>query len=172
MNVDYRSSENGFKLTNDEIRKAAICYLDGNSLRSVAKDFHVSHVTLRTYFTEKLSSIDPLLSFEVIAALTDNAPMSIKKEEVVDRILKSYHMFVNNHLSIMEISKQFNVSFFTTYRDLERRLFLLHAAAPEFVTIEMVNNVKELMKTHRLDNLTPGSSAYLTENRVNGKFAR
>ena len=172
MNADYRSSENGLKLTNDEIKKAAICYLDGNSLRAVAKAFNVSHVTLRSYFVDVLPSLDSLLSNEVKAALTDNAPMSIKKEEVVDRVLKSYHMFVNNHLSIMEISKHFNVSFFTTYRDLDRRLFLLHVAAPEFVSIEMVNNVRELMKTHRLDNLTPGSTAYVDENRENGRFAR
>ena len=141
------------KLDEIDIKKAAILYLDGNSLRSVAKIYNVSHVTLLTYFNTVLSSISPLLASEVRAALDDNAPMSIKKPEVVDRILKSYHMFVNNRLSITEISNSLGVSFFTTYRDLERRLYLLYEAFPEFVTKEMVDRVKLLMKTHRLNNL-------------------
>lgn len=163
---------NDRKLSNQDIKKAALLYLDGNSLRSVAKVFDVSHVTLLTYFKTILSSIDPLLSNEVEAALSDNAPMSIKKEEVVDRILKSYHMYVNNHLSIREISEFFNVSFYTTYRDLERRLYLLYEAYPEFVTKEMVNKVKDLMKTHHLNNLNKGNDAYLTEKRENGRFSK
>ncbi len=162
---------NDRKLDDRDIKKAALLYLDGNSLRGVAKAFNVSHVTLLTYFKTVLSSIDPLLSNEVEAALSDNAPMSIKKEEVVDRILKSYHMYVNKHLSIREISEYFNVSFYTTYRDLERRLYLMYEAYPEFVTKEMVNTVKDLMKAHHLSNLNRGNDAYLDEKREHGRFA-
>ena len=155
-----------------DIVSAAQMYLDGNSLRKVAKAFGVSHVTVYEKFLNRLPHLNHLLASEVNDALKDNAPMSIKNSEVVDRVLKSYHLFVNNHLSIMEISKMLNVSFFTTYRDLDRRLYLMYEAFPEFVTKEMVDNVKKLMTSHRLSNLTPGSNAYHTEKRENGRFSK
>ncbi len=162
-------------LTQEEIKKAAVAYLDGNSLRGVAKSLNnkVSHVTLQRYFLEDLSKIDFLLSREVIDALKDNAPMSINDNEVFDRVLKSYHLYVNEGLSLNEISQILNVSFFTTYRDLERRLFLLYEAHPEFVTKEMVEIVKNKMRSHRLGNLNQGNNAYLTEQRnEQGRFSR
>ena len=128
-------------MTDKEVITAAHMYLDGNSLRSVAKTFNVSHVAVYGNFLNRLPHLNNLLSNEVNGALKDNAPMSIKKPEVVDRILKSYHMFVNNHLSIMEISNNLGVSFFTTYRDLDRRLYLLYEAFPEFLDENWVSEI-------------------------------
>ena len=159
-------------MSDKDIVMAAHMYLDGNSLRGVAKIFNVSHVTVYYYFTNKLGRLNHLLASEVESALTDRASMSIKKEEVVKRILFSYDMFVNKHCSIMEISKQLNVSFFTTYRDLERRLYLLYEARPDLVSKEMVEKTRLLMTSHRLSNLTAGNNSYLNEKRNNGRFAK
>lgn len=148
-------------------------YLQGVSLRQLSQIYHVSHVTIYDDLVNKLAKVDGKLHQEVIAALADRSPKSIKDKNVQKRVLTSYYMYVNEGNLIEEIANDLNVSYFTTYRDLEKRLVELHNFDSSLVTSEMIAKVKELMTLHANENLLEGNDAYLTEKRdSSGRFTR
>jgi len=128
-------------------------YLEGKSLREIAGEINVSHITVRKYLLEDLFDYNPILYEKVYNKMQDNKPKTIGDKAVVDRIVRSYYMLVNNNMTLEEIAKVENVGLFVIYRDLTTRLFRLNKLMPDIVTSEMVSNVSEILRKHSMDNL-------------------
>ena len=146
-------------------------YLDGYSLREIAKKVNLSHVTIHKYLREKLVQYDPLLASEVMEEMSKNTPKSIYNEEVTKRVLESYFMLVNDGKTLAEIAMAKNVSIMVTTRDLTKRLLMLHQIAPSVVTKQMVSRAAEVLSEHSLENLKLGGLS-TTENQERDKQGR
>lgn len=139
----------------DEIRQAHL-YLNGYSLRQIARQEGVSHVTIHNNLVKKLIRVGELdLYVKVIAKLNDNTPDSISKKEVAERVLKAYHLSVDEDKTIEEIAEQLGASVFTIYRDLTVRLEKLHQKNAELVTKEMLDLSENTLSRRSLDCLIP-----------------
>ena len=52
----------------------------------------------------------------------------------------------------LKIAEELGATEFIIYRDLTKRLSMMVKIAPQLVTVEMVENVKNVLRQHSLDN--------------------
>ncbi|MDE6284534.1 MAG: hypothetical protein K2M17_02215 [Bacilli bacterium] len=145
-------------MDDEKIYRQARMYLEGQSLRQIAAQEGVSHVTIHYNLVVKLKDCDLPLYIQVIAKLNDNTPDSIEKAEVAERVIKAYHLSVVEGLPIEEIAARLDSSPFTIYRDLTVRLPKLHNKSPEKVTKEMLEISERTLSQRSLDCLIPKGS--------------
>lgn len=138
-----------------ETKEQAYLYLDGISLREIAKRYKVSHVTVHYNLSYRLGKIDKTLYEKVGEKLESNrsSKLSIKESDVVERILNAYRLLVFEDKSVEEISKILKTPYLVIYRDLTIRLRNINAIAPEIVTESMCTLVEEIFRKHVTDNL-------------------
>lgn len=126
----------------------------GKSLREIAKLTNQSHVTVKRNFDVRLKDINLTLYLKVQEKLADNREDTVEDEKISARVLTAYNLFVNENKTIIEIAEELGSTEFTIYRDLTKRLVLMVKIAPQLVTIEMVDNVKNVLRQHSLDNFS------------------
>ena len=142
-------------MKNDQkfIESIAQMYLNGMSLRNIAAEVGLSHITVRKLLLEDLYYYNVGLYEDVYNMMQSNKPKTINDKEVVDRIVRSYYHLIKDNMTIEEIASEEKVGSFVIYRDLTTRLFRLNKIMPDIVTNEMVKNVGEILKKHSMDNL-------------------
>lgn len=126
----------------------------GKSLREIAKLTNQSHVTVKRNFDVRLKDINLTLYLKVQEKLADNREDTVEDEKISARVLTAYNLLVNENKTIIEIAEELGSTEFTIYRDLTKRLVLMVKIAPQLVTIEMVDNVKNVLRQHSLDNFS------------------
>lgn len=146
-------------MPDDYLIRQAKLYLEGFSLRQIAAQEGTSHITIRNNLVKKLKRVpDQNYYIQVIAKLHDNAPDSIEKPEVMDRVLKVYHLSVDEDKTIEEITRDLGATVFTIYRDLTVRLKKINEKYPKMVTEEMLEKSKTALNNRSLECLVLGYS--------------
>ncbi len=140
-------------MSTEEIVMAANLYLTGESFRSLAPIYKVSHVTIKNNFSNKLKDIDYDLWTQVMEAIENKKlEKSLDNPVVQKRILKAYQLLTEKDLTVVEIAKELNSTEFTIYRDLKNRLEALHKISSDVVTKEMLEKVQKILTTHSANN--------------------
>lgn len=124
----------------------------GKSLREIAELTNQSHVTVKRNFDVRLKDYDLNLYLMVQEKLVENRAETVEDEKISERVLAAYKLLVNENKTIIEIAEELGATEFIIYRDLTKRLSMMVKIAPQLVTVEMVENVKNVLRQHSLDN--------------------
>ena len=141
------------------IEKLAYMYLDGMSLREIASEVGISHVTVRKKITEDLRELNNPLFLEVSDAIKGNIPKTIRDPEVLRRVLRAYYSLVKENKTYSQIADDEHVSEFVIHRDLTSRLAKISQIAPEIVTPQMIKNALVILSAHSISNLNVGNTS-------------
>ena len=128
-------------------------YLNGLSLRQIANEVGLSHVTIRKILTHELEKYDKSLFLKVSDTLKNSGSKSIKNPEVLKRVLRAYYSLINDNKTYLQIANDEHVSKFVIQRDLTDRLVKLNKIAPEIITYQMLKKANEVLNLHSLNNL-------------------
>lgn len=147
------SSFNEEEKIKELVLNEAELYLNGYSLREIAKIYNHSYITVRNNLTNRLKNYNINLWIEVQDMLNENKERNIRNVGVQKRVLTSLKYLIEQDLKIDEIANIMGVTVFTTYRDLTKRLKELNSIHPELVSDEMLENAASILNSHRLENL-------------------
>ncbi len=131
----------------------------GKSLREIAALTGQSHVTVKRNFDVRLKVYSLSLYYDVQEKLVQNQPETIEDEKVSERVLLAYDLLVNQDKMVIEIAEELNTNEFIIYRDLTKRLPMIHQISPQLVSEEMLKNVELTFKRHSNEN------AHSTKNK-------
>ena len=131
-------------------------YLDGHSLRGLAKMFNLSHVTVRSNLLS-IHKVNLALYHEVLDAMEQRQPDSLKKQNVRNRVILAYQKFLNEDKTVIQIAEELVSTEFIIYRDLTVRLPIINNYIEDKIPTSEIKRVFEQLKRHALNNLTPGN---------------
>ena len=131
----------------------------GKSLREIAALTGQSHVTVKRNFDVRLKDISLTIYLKVQEKLADNKEDTVEDEKVSERVLLAYDLLVNQDKKVIEIAEELGTTEFIIYRDLTKRLSMIHQISPQLVSKEMLKNVELTFKRHSNEN------AHSTKNK-------
>lgn len=117
---------------------------NNSSTRKAAEHFGISNATISDWMNCYLKKMDIQKFLKVEEILKNNKPKTVEDVEIKKRVLESAKLITQNYTA-EQIAEHFNVSINVIYEDLQTRL-------PR-ISIELYNEVKEILKRHSMRNL-------------------
>lgn len=135
-------------------------YLDGKSFREIAQIVGQSHVTVRDNITNKIKDVAPDIYLKVQEKARENSEKTIEDSETRTRVFAAYKLLTEENKTISEIAKLLGTTENVIYRDLTTRLAQLAKSYPELVNEQMVENAKNVLQNHSLNNLVKAPTSF------------
>lgn len=145
---------------NEKIIQIANYIIKNNSsTRKAAEHFGISNATISDWMNCYLKKMDVQKFLKVEEILKNNKPKTIDNVDIKKRVLEAAKLITKNYTA-EQIAEHFNVSINVIHEDLQTRL-------PR-ISIELYNEVKEILKRHSMSNLKNINVDVLKGNENNG----
>lgn len=140
-------------MNKDVVLNIANLYLEGLTMRQIAKQLNLSMWQVQKNLKQELKNIDDNQYQKVINKINDKKRLINKDETIQKRVLKSYQLLIYHHKKVSEIASLLNVSYDIVYYDLKKRLPKLSTIVPDIITPEMIEKVNKQLQHNYLNNL-------------------
>ena len=132
---------------------------NNSSTRKAAEYFGISNATVFDWMNSYLKKMDVQKFLKVEEILKKNKPKTVDDLDIKKRVLEAAKLITQNYTA-EQIAQRFNVSINVINEDLQTRL-------PR-ISIELYNQVKEILKKHSMSNLKNINVDVLKGNENNG----
>ncbi len=132
---------------------------NNSSTRKAAEYFGISNATVFDWMNSYLKKMDVQKFLKVEEILKKNKPKTVDDLDIKKRVLEAAKLITQNYTA-EQIAQHFNVSINVIHEDLQTRL-------PR-ISIELYNQVKEILKKHSMSTLKNINVDVLKGNENNG----
>lgn len=122
----------------------------------------ISVATVKDYL-DRFVKMNPETAPIIYDIVSGNKPKTIADESVRNRVLMVSNM-VANGLTIEDVVGQTGYTKDVIHKDITKRIYQ--------IDVDLALKVKEVLTSHKLDNLLHGNDAYLSQERNNGRFSK
>ncbi len=140
-------------MNKDVVISIANLYLEGLTMRQIAKKLNLSVWQVQKLLKQELKNIDDNKYLKVINKINGKKRLINKDEAIQKRVLTSYQLLIYHHKKVSEIASLLNVSYDIVYYDLKKRLPKLSTIVPDIITSEMIEKVNKQLQQNYLNNL-------------------
>ena len=115
----------------------------------------ISSTTVQDYL-HRFIRMNPSVADIIYEIIDGNKPKTVEDENIKNRVLMVSNM-IGNGLNVEDVVNKTGYTKDIIYNDITKRIFLLD--------VDLGLKVKEVLETHRLENLMHGNDDYLNNER-------